>query len=1197
MPPSDKTALPADPRGDPPSHDGAESAAADVVTPVADAARQPTHAIPPTPPAHSAAPSFAAGMLVAERYRIVRFIAAGGMGEVYEAEDTVLGAEVALKTIRAEVALRGAAVERFRREILLARKVTHPNVCRIFDVGHHPADPTGSGPGVTFLSMELLRGETLDRRLRKGGAMPTGEALPLALQMAAGLQAAHDAGVVHRDFKSANVMLIPPRSAETAPRVVVTDFGLARAGVGTDLDTITRTDHVIGTPAYMAPEQVDGGEVTSAADIYALGVVLYEMVTGRRPFEGDSPLSTVLKRFREDPASPRDHVPGLDERWERVILRCLERAPADRFASADEVARALRGETVASGRRRRRLRAVAAATAAVLAFAGAFALVMRSPMLREGSRAPSSPAAVAARRSVAVLGFKNLSGSPETAWLSTALAEMLAGELSAGATVRVLPGESVARMKKDLGLSDAEGLAADSLARVRSHSGADVVVLGSYLAVGDGAARRIRVDLRLQETAAGETLASITETGTEQGVLDLVSRTGERLRQGLGARGLSAGDAGALRASRPANAEAARLYAEGIAKLRTFDALAARPLLEKAVAADPAYAPAHAALAEAWSALGFDARAADAARAAFERAESFSREERLAIEGRYREATKDWPRAVEVYRTLWTFFPDELEYGLRLAAAHTAAGQGQEARATIAALRRLPPPLSDDPRVDLADAVAAESVSDFKAQRDLAARAAAKAGDRGASQLVARARLSEGTALRYLGRQSECAAASAEARRLFEAAGDRAGVANALLLDSNRLVDAGDLPAARRAAEEALAIRREIGDENGTARSLTTLANVLDSQGEFAASRTTRERSLAVFRKVGNRYGVALGTFNLANLLAKLGDHDGALARYEEALAGFREVGNRMGIAAATTGVANEKKERGDLAAAKRLYGEALAVDRETGDVVAQSICHANLGAVALLLGDLGEAEREYGETRRTAAEAGNKSLTGVALTGLAEILVRRGHLEEARQRHQEALALRTEIGEEREAAESRFYLGVLAVESGRAKDAEAEARALPELFRRLQAPEYEAYARTLLARVLVETGEPRAARQEIERATAAAGSTASPELRFTLAVARGRVLAGSGDAAPASAHLASTAREARKAGLAGFALEAEMVLGEVEARTGGSDAGRARLRAVEAEARSKGYGLIASRAAAVAQGLPAGRPAGGGSS
>ena len=1129
-----------------------------------------------------AGPALLPGDELDGRYRIVRFIAAGGMGEVYEATDLALGAEVAVKTIRPDFAAREQVMERFRREILFARRVTHPNACRIFDLGHHS---TPAGTDVTFLTMELLRGETLRDFVRRAGPLSTEDALPLVAQMAAGLAAAHDAGVVHRDFKAANVMLVPARSPGSPVRVVVTDFGLAWAGDTSQ--TLTHSDHLVGTPAYVAPEQAEGGEVTAASDIYAFGVVLYEMVTGRLPFEGDSPISIVLKRFREEPVSPRDHVPALRRHWEAAILRCLERDPRDRFASATDVVAALRGEAVppAAKVRSRRRRGLLAATGLLLALAaGAFLWAKRpaQPAAAVPAGAPLPAAApITTRRSVAVLGFKDLSGRAEQAWLSTALSEMFTAELAAGAKLRTVPSENVSRMKADLGLPDAESFGPDTLARIRSHAGADVVLVGSYLAIGEGTAKRLRIDLRLQDAAQGDTVASLTETGTEAELFDLVSRAGGRLRQSLGAGDLSAADATSVRAAMPAQPEAARLYAEGLARLRSFDALSARSLLEQATAVDPGFAPAHAALAAAWTALGYDAKAAEEARRAHEGARDLPREERLVIEGRLREATREWPQAVEAYRSLWTFFPDDVEHGLRLANAQISAGQGADARVTLAALRKLPSPASEDPRIDLTEALTSEALADFKAEREQAARAAARATQRGASLLRARARLAEAWALRHLGRPREATAASMEARGLYEAAGDSGGVALSLLFLSNGLEDEGDLAGARRAAEEGLAIRRRIGDDHGMARMLNTLANVLDAQGDMGGAKQRREEALALFRKVGNPNGMAVATFNLANIKAKTGDHDGARVGYEEALALFRRIGNQMGIASALTGLANEAKERGEFAAAKRHYDEALAGHKGTGDIGGMSICESNLGLLALLLGNVSEAQTRYEEALRLAREAEHKSLEAINLTGLGDVLMYRGDLAGARRRHEEALAMRTTMGEAKAIGESGLMLVRVALEEGRAREAEARSRELAGVFRKASAPEQEMMAHGLRARALLAVGDVPAAQAELRRSPRRTARVIPPEVRYDYGLAEARVQAAAGDVAGATKGLEALAASAGPAGLKLYELEARLMIGETEMSSGRAEAGRARLQAVETEATSRGLALLAQRARA----------------
>jgi Tol biopolymer transport system component len=284
---------------------------------------------------------FKPSAVLAGRFRIVRLIGRGGMGEVYQAEDLQMGGYVALKTIRPDLLHNPQSTELFKREIQLAKKVTNPNVCRIYDVGFHPSssDPDAK----MFLTMELLEGRTLSSRI-KSGPMSTAEALPLIEQMADALGAAHRAGIVHRDFKSGNVMLAL-HAAGT--RAVVMDFGLARTAAQSQsahTNAATETLGAVGTPEYMAPEQLTGGAITPATDIYAFGIVIYEMVTGSRPFQGQTPFDVAIRRLHETPPSPRQLAPGLEARWETTILRCLSRQPEERFQDTSEVLLALSGK-------------------------------------------------------------------------------------------------------------------------------------------------------------------------------------------------------------------------------------------------------------------------------------------------------------------------------------------------------------------------------------------------------------------------------------------------------------------------------------------------------------------------------------------------------------------------------------------------------------------------------------------------------------------------------------------------------------------------------------------------------------------------------------------------------------------------------------------------------------------------------------
>ena len=271
------------------------------------------------------APAFDTDDVLAGRYLINRFIARGGMGEVYEAFDRQQQIAVAVKTMRNEHFSDRIMLEMLRRELNVARSVTHPNVCRLFDFHVDPGN-------LAFLTMELLDGETLSKYLEEHHALSADEIERIAYQIFAGLDAAHAEGVVHRDLKSSNIML-----TEGSKRVHIMDFGLARSvNLSTPTDASV-TSPFIGTPSYMAPEQLRGERATFKSDIHALGVVMFEMFAGRQPFHGSTPVETAALRLKDAAPSPRRFCPNIDRSWEYAILRCLEADPEQRPSSIKEL--------------------------------------------------------------------------------------------------------------------------------------------------------------------------------------------------------------------------------------------------------------------------------------------------------------------------------------------------------------------------------------------------------------------------------------------------------------------------------------------------------------------------------------------------------------------------------------------------------------------------------------------------------------------------------------------------------------------------------------------------------------------------------------------------------------------------------------------------------------------------------------------
>ena len=335
--------------------------------------------------------TFQRGALVGGRYEIREFIARGGMGEVYEAFDQELHERVALKTVSSTACDNLRAVKRLKAEVQLARRVSHPNVCRIYDFGSHAL---ATGTQLYFLTMEFVEGETLGQRVRLAGALPEAEARKLARELLLGLGAAHEAGVLHRDFKSDNVMLkVAPDGTSSA---VILDFGLARAADGQDAASGSNSQ-LVGTFGYIAPERLDGRPYTTASDLYAFGVVWFEMLTGELPFS--SPVVPTVSALRTlgRPPLPSRVNPSVPPALDAVVLRCIDRSPATRYQTVSEVLQALDAvEASVTPAWRRKLPPVAFAAGAALAIV--YFLAGRPPRLvAETSATPTADPSPAPR--------------------------------------------------------------------------------------------------------------------------------------------------------------------------------------------------------------------------------------------------------------------------------------------------------------------------------------------------------------------------------------------------------------------------------------------------------------------------------------------------------------------------------------------------------------------------------------------------------------------------------------------------------------------------------------------------------------------------------------------------------------------------------------------------------------------------------
>jgi len=452
----------------------------------------------------------ATGSLFAGRYQVIEELGRGGMGRVYRALDKKLSEEVALKVIRPEVASDRTILARFHSELKLARKISHRNVGRMYELMEEK--------GTHFITMEYVPGEDLRSFIRRSGQLTVGKAVAVARQVGEGLAEAHRAGVVHRDLKPSNIIIDKEGNAR------IMDFGIARSlkGKGT-----TDARVMIGTPEYMSPEQVDGTDVDARADIYALGVVLFEMLTGHVPFEGDTALSVALKQKTETPHDPREINPQIPEPLSHLILRCLEKDKAKRYQTAEGLISEL--DTIASGltptsgilrplgaakAKKKRLAMIGAGALTIVAAAAAFFIISSSRLNVDPNR-------------VVVAPFENKTGDPSLDPIGNIAADWIAQGISqAGQKIDVVPGMAAQESSKVVEKEQGKLQGAKQLRALAKETGAGTVVTGAYYLQGG----ELQFQADITDVQKGKLIyASPSVAGKKDNPMEVIKNLQQRL--------------------------------------------------------------------------------------------------------------------------------------------------------------------------------------------------------------------------------------------------------------------------------------------------------------------------------------------------------------------------------------------------------------------------------------------------------------------------------------------------------------------------------------------------------------------------------------------------------------------------------------------------------------------------------------------
>lgn len=906
-----------------------------------------------------------ADTLVSGRYRIVRLLGVGAMGMVYLARDVQLDLDIALKVLRTEGGASELRLERFRSELILARQISHRNVVRIHDIGQ-------SGE-MYYITMDYVEGRSLKQMLESAGPLDEDRAVAIAADLAEALGEAHRAAIVHRDVKPANVLI-------GTDRACLTDFGIARS---LRSDGLTRAGEIVGTLDYLSPEQARGQPVDGRTDLYALGLLLYEMLTGGRPFSGESAEEVLAQRTLARPgditASNADVTPVM----RRIIERCVAPEPADRYQSADELLADLRDRHAA--RRWRLPVRLPAAAALVSALIGA--LLLWWLWNGVGTESPAQQSASAYTQPIAVLPFEVSVQTGDLGSISYALAELLSEQLATSTELRVVASQRVNSTLRDLKLTVGKLTPADQ-ELLGDLLDASYLVSGRLQQINDS----YRLDARLLRSGSGEFLyRTHFELQHTAEVFDAVSA----LAAGL----LASFDLQPVQneAMLPAiDADSLEAYTGGVEQLSRGNALDAIEPLEAVVRSAPQFALAWDRLAQALAALGRDQEAmtaADKAVAALDgsygRAGALIRARRAALSGNPNDAARE-------LEGLLRKVPADSEARFMLGEVYGDAGRLQDA---TSALQQVVEASPDHPS---------------------------------AWYLLGKFSILQGDAQRAV--DDYLVKALVIQNRLDNVQG-RADVLNALGIAQAQV---GNLDDAATYYRQSLELRRRIGDDRGEAAVLANLARIDLEGGRYQDAHTGLSAARDKLKSIGDRWTVA----NLENELGFLeelrGNYEAALSHYREALRVRRDLGDQRALAESYNNIGYAYYLLGQYDNAAVFNKQSLDTYHDTGNLEGVMLASQTKGILDMARGRYDDALAALLETLRISRDIGDPQAEAIAEGYIGRVRHLQGRYAVATASFNEALGKLGELGDWRGLAEFTLLEAQLLLDAGMWQEAAA---------------------------------------------------------------------------------------------------------------------------------------------------------------
>jgi eukaryotic-like serine/threonine-protein kinase len=949
-------------------------------------------------------PILEVGSVVAHRYEVIALLGEGGMGAVYKAKDIELNRTIALKTIRRELGGNLAIIERFKQELILSTQVTHRNVVRIFDLGE--------AEGMKFITMEYIDGKDLRTIIYERGKLPPEEVVDIIAQVCRALDAAHSVGVIHRDLKPQNIM------RDQNGRILVMDFGLARTLEG---DGMTMSGALVGTMEYMSPEQALSKSLDQRSDIYSLGLIFYELLSGESPFRADTALASLIRRTQERAIPLSQCTSNVSGPLDQIVTRCLEREVELRYQNVNEVLADLemwqhKGVVSMPPAQSARKQLVlptwlwekrwwlwgSVALALVLSVAGYFGLHSGS-----GSSGTKDQAIAVQGMSLAILPFRNSSGDPKDAWIGASVADMLSTDIGQSAHLRTVSTDRLHQVLSDLRIGPDTTIDPDTVRRVAQFSNADIVVSGQYARFGD----QIVIDATIRDIKHEQSVAVKAQALTKD-LPVAIDSLADSVRKNLS---LSPNVVEELKAQsfkpNSSSVEALRNYNEGLALMREGKNLDAYKSFQAATRDDPQFALALSRQAEVQSELGFESDAEQSSRRAVELAssEDLPLPEKYLIMASHARIIKDNKQAIDAYKNLATSWPSDVDVQYNLGSLYVATGDYAKARDVFAKI------LQTDPKniktLWQMGVVEALFFGNPQAALDSLSKGLNLATQVDNQEQKALILLSMGISYKKLNNPDEALRNFEQSIAINEKIGQKRGVAAALAEVANLQSQRGNTDIALADFNKALTLLREIGMKKEAGDSLVDMGSVYQDRGEYDQALQRYKEALQIQRETGDQNYEALCLNNIASVYQAKGDTDNAFTNYQQALQLREKLGVSGGIAETLEGLGEAYTQTGQYDTALTSLMRALELSRQVGDARLTALLSHQIGLVFEYQGRFGAAVKSMQESTKTFRDRGEHGRDMAALLNdLAGALAKAGRGDESPKLLDEAEAIAREV-------------------------------------------------------------------------------------------------------------------------------------------------------------------------------------------